>query len=54
MEFFKLCKVDSKGRILIPMPIRRRLKIIEGNYISLAIEDNCIIIKILRDFNAGQ
>lgn len=54
MEFFKLCKVDAKGRILIPKPIRKRLKIVEGNYISLAMENDYIIIKILRDFDAGQ
>ncbi|MGN1227110.1 MAG: AbrB/MazE/SpoVT family DNA-binding domain-containing protein, partial [Christensenellales bacterium] len=35
-------RVDQLGRIVLPMEIRKKLKIVEGTLLNLSLEDNCI------------
>jgi AbrB family looped-hinge helix DNA binding protein len=41
-------KVSSKGRLVLPAPIRRQLSIEAGDLLDTRIEGNCIILAPLR------
>lgn len=38
-------RVDKRGRITIPLPIRQRLGIVPGDVVSLEIQGNTIVLK---------
>ena len=47
-----ISKIDSKGRVSIPMPVRARLKLLEGSEVRLSVRDGCIYILPLDGRNS--
>ena len=47
-EELELTKVSSKGQIVLPKDIRRKLKIIKGTAIAVSITDGLIVLKLLE------
>ncbi len=48
-------RIDQLGRIVIPVEVRKKLKIEEGNLLDIKLEDNCIVLsksEPLKDFKA--
>ncbi|MBS3051885.1 MAG: MraZ N-terminal domain containing protein [Candidatus Aenigmarchaeota archaeon] len=39
-----MSKIDSKGRISIPISLRAKLNLLEGSIVSLGIQDSDLII----------
>lgn len=43
-----ITKMDSKGRIIIPKSIRKKIELKEGSYVSVNVEGNNIIIRLME------
>ncbi|MCR5637167.1 MAG: AbrB/MazE/SpoVT family DNA-binding domain-containing protein [Clostridiales bacterium] len=45
----KICTIDTLGRIVIPVGVRRELDIKEGERLELSLEKNLITLKKITD-----
>ena len=45
----ELTKISSKGQLVIPQTIRNKLKIKEGEVLSVSAKDDLIILKKIKD-----
>ena len=45
---FELTKVSSKGQIVLPKDIRKKLKISQGTTIAVSVSNGLIILKLLE------
>ena len=44
----ELTKVSSKGQIVLPKDIRKKLKISQGTTIAVSVSDGLIVLKLLE------
>lgn len=47
MELPGLTRASSKGQIVIPTDIRKKMKIKEGTFFAISVKDNMVVLKKL-------
>ena len=53
-EIMLIMMIDDFGRIRIPKELRRKLKIHEGDYFQIEVNDEKIILTKMPDYKKGE